>query len=75
VALQAAADLLADFGMLWWDRANLEERKQIFSAVFEAVYVQDRELVAVQVRGPFRRLGDVANHVRMVSGPGEVVER
>jgi hypothetical protein len=39
------------------------------------VYVRDRELEAVQVRGPFQRLlGDVANHVRLVSGPGEVVE-
>jgi hypothetical protein len=52
VALQEAADLLADFGALW-DRANLEERKRILGAVFEAVYVRDRELVAVQGASPF----------------------
>lgn len=74
-ALTAAAALLDDFGSLW-DRANLAERKRILGTVFEAVYVRGRDLVAVQPRGPFRDLlGAGDNHVPLVNGPHEVVDR
>jgi hypothetical protein len=46
-----------------WDKANLEERRKLLTAMLDAVYVDMKEakaIVAIQPKAPFRPIFDVA---------------